>query len=355
MKIGVHDWDIKGHGSSNAMNINLMKMTTYHQRMGNEVIYELDTANWDKYDLFYIFRDNTGSIRGEVNDFKTVSSPKVKRIGTYFTNGEWVPMEEEIEKCRPNLDIYRALIRDRLQKNNLIPDNYIRFTTTYFIRYFYPMFSWKTSLKGCENKKVFLCDHDFTANEGWREAAWEVRNYSGRTLQSVRPIRMRSISDMEFLSGQGLFSRKWRQPVFYSEFPEIYGDFYSFTKEYLKVMQGFVRNSFFFYIDSPLLHEDLLERAVKSYDIAMYAASKGIRLYPRLDKPEEKHHEYFPLMHGIERYFYFNCNYTLGEKMKKGDLKKIKERYPKMYDKMCTVRVKDLRAGLEKWNYGERE
>lgn len=353
MRIGVHDWDIKCQGTANVLNINLMKVTTYHLKAGNEVIYELDVKNWDKYDLFYIFRDNVGSIRGELKDFEAVLSPKVKMIGTHFNGGKWVPMEEKVEKCRPNLEIYRTLMRDRVIKENLDVNNFGRFTNSYFIRYFYPMFSWKTSLVGCEGKMTYFCDHDLTANEGWRDAVWEVRNYSGRPIQSARPVRMRSISDMEFLSGMGLFSRHWRQPAFHCEFPEIYQDFLAFTKEHLKAMQGFVRNSFFFYIDSPMLHEGTLEQAVKSFDMAMYAASNGIRLYPRAKDMKEKLHAHTNLMNRIESYFYFNSNKTFYEKTKGKDLEDIKRKYPRMYQKMCEYRVKDLREGTAKWEYGE--
>lgn len=97
--IGLYDQDYV-LGKSEFPNLALMKISTYHKKMGDSVSFSTK-YNPELFTLFYV--------ACESEDFKNPKSTiadNVKLVGSFFCGGAHPKLPPEIMKCRPDMSLY---------------------------------------------------------------------------------------------------------------------------------------------------------------------------------------------------------------------------------------------------------
>ncbi len=129
MSIGLYDADIRTYPNL-PFNLEIMKLASYYLKRG-EITVLSPQFEPERYSYFF-YRQDYPTIK-KIPNFTKINN--LKYGGLYFTNGKYVPLEEEIEKMQPNTEIYRkfgegnfALIKDKNNFNKLLKANHFRFS-----------------------------------------------------------------------------------------------------------------------------------------------------------------------------------------------------------------------------------
>lgn len=107
MDIGLLDQDALSSPSTFLPNLEIMKLSTYYKKNKNYVSFILDPNKIERY--------NKVVLRKDINDGEYLSElfleDKCEYGGLAFTNGIYVPLEEEIENSIPDISIYSSYFK----------------------------------------------------------------------------------------------------------------------------------------------------------------------------------------------------------------------------------------------------
>ena len=148
-------------------NLELMKLSSFHKKNRDIVELVSDYRECDKYSKVYLRKDTI--IKPVPTMFLSRYRDKCEYGGLAFTKGIYIPMEQEIENCTPDVSIYGRIRNKDLILNTFLNKELIRLQTS---NNFY-----------CDNKAVLVYDkqpHKFDNFTKLYEQA--------KTIECVYPI-----------------------------------------------------------------------------------------------------------------------------------------------------------------------
>lgn len=103
MSVGLFDADLYQHGPV-PFNIDLMKFSAYYKKQ-RQIVSMSQFFNPDKYTHYVVRKDYND---GNFMDFD-FTKPNLEYGGLGFSNGNYFPLDEKIERMPPDLEIYSQL------------------------------------------------------------------------------------------------------------------------------------------------------------------------------------------------------------------------------------------------------
>ena len=125
MYIGLIDDDLRL--KSSYPNLELMKIASFHKYNRDIVELVRDYRTYERYSKL-ILRKNTID-NNLPNMFLSKTRGKCEYGGYAFTNGIYIPMQEEIEKQNPDCTIYDKILKERPKFKTWLRKNLIRLET----------------------------------------------------------------------------------------------------------------------------------------------------------------------------------------------------------------------------------
>ena len=360
MKIGLYDVNKSSYGKMRYEfpEIDLMKVYSYYKKNKNNVI-EL-TQNFREYynyDLFYCFNNRRHIVSKEL--LKLEQKENVFLIGTCFHGDIWIPMDDEIEKCEPDITSYSSFLRTNIINDTLAPWIANLFSNYYYLRYFYPDWHWKLVPEKIKDKKIILYDFDLTSNDGWQELCLKLKRNSGKNFVCRHEVIIRSLEDLKFIVDNEIYKTATKYPTkFIIDIPEANKNFKETLDNNFDLFDAFPANSLFIYQNHNLKNESEVDNFARLIDTCMYALNHNIEIYPIYDNSLfPKKYDLF--VKRITYYYTMRKSGTILEKLKeRGDptefLEKIQLEAPLFYEKICSITRNDVKKKLKVWNYGER-
>ena len=360
MKIGLYDINKSSYGKMRYEfpEIDLMKVYSYYKRNKKNII-ELcqDYKKYKDYDLFYCFNNRRHIVSKEL--LKLQQEENVFLIGTCFYGDIWIPMDDEIEKCEPDVNSYAAFLRETIINESLTTWTANLFTDYYYLRYFYPEWHWNLNSSKIKDKKVILYDFDVTSNEGWQDLFLKILKDSGKRFVCRHEVVIRTIEDLKFCAENEIYRTSTKYPTkFILDIPEMFNNFKEFCDTYIEILKKFPMNSLFIYINHYEEEKSELDYFIKVVDICMYFLNSGREIYPIYDYSKIPH-EYDSNYRRVEYYFTMRKPGTiydiLQERRKCDELfEEIKNKYPIFYNKIQNITRDQVKKKQKVWNYGER-
>ena len=357
MRIGLYDVNKSSYGKMRYEfpEIDLMKVYSYYKKNNNNII-ELcqDYKQYKNFDLFYIFNNRRHIVSKEL--LKLQNDEHVYLIGTCFYGDIWIPMDDEIERCEPDITSYSAFLRNTILNDSLAPWTANLFTDYYYLRYFYPDWHWNLSSNKIKNKKVILYDFDLTSNIGWQDLCLRLKKDSGKKFVCRHDVIVRSIEDFKFVVDNELYKSSTKYPTkFILDIPNIIDNFNEFADENYEYINKLPARSLFLYLNH-YKKDNEIKYFKNICDACMYLLPKGKRVYPIYDNSKIEN-ELDKTLRRIEYYFLMEKPGTIEEKLKeRGDptnfCEKIKEKEPNFYNQMITISRAEVKAGTKEWIYG---
>ena len=360
MRIGLYDINKSSYGKMRYEfpEIDLMKVYSYYKKSKNNII-ELcqDFKKYKDYDLFYCFNNRRHIVSKDL--LKLELEPFVYLIGTCFYGDIWIPMDDEIEHCEPDITSYAAFLRSTIINDTLAPWTANLFTDYYYLRYFYPDWHWKIIPEKIKDKKIILYDFNLTENEGWQELCLKLWKDSGKKFVCRHNVPIYTIEDLKFIVEHEMYKSSTKYPTkFILEIPELWENFKEFCDEYFYLLKKFPMNSLFIYQNHYLPNETEIEKLSKIIDICMYFLNTGREIYPIYDysQPKRKYDLFF---NRVDYYFTMRKPGTILEILQeRGNpadlLQELQEKYPIFYNKIQNITREDVKKERKVWTYGER-
>jgi len=337
--------------------IDLMKVYSYYKKNKSIVELSLDFKDYNQYDLYYIFNNKRHIVSKDL--LKLQQKENVYLVGTCFYGDIWIPMDDEIEKCEPDIQSYGAFLRQNIIDETLHPWTERMFTDYYYLRYFYPDWNWEISPKRLQNKKVILYDFDITSNNEWKDLCFEIKQITNKNIRFQNNVNINTIDDLQFIIDNKLYTSGEKYPShFVLNIPEAINDFKYFCDEYFNLLQKFPANSLFIYQNHYEKDEKEIERLAKIVDICMYFLSLGREIYPVYDysQPKRKYDLFF---NRVDYYFTMrkpgSIINILKERVSPDELlKELEDNYPIFYNKIENITRAEVKQKEKVWIYGER-
>ena len=157
MKIGLFDLNKSAFNKSRYEypEIDLMKVYSYYNRNKQNVIeLSLDYHKYKDYDLYYCFNNSRHQIGKDLLNLQFQEN--VYLVGTCFYGDIWIPMDDEIEHCEPDVQIYASYLRDRILNEKSLEGIKQLVDGNYYLRYYYPNWHWKIIPNKIKNKRVIF-------------------------------------------------------------------------------------------------------------------------------------------------------------------------------------------------------
>ena len=360
MKIGLFDINKSTYNKMRYEfpEIDLMKVYSYYKKSKNNVIeLSQDFHEYINYDLYYCFNNRRHIVSKELLQLQL--KPNVYLVGTCFYGDVWFPMDEEIEKCEPDIIAYSNFLRTNII-NETLP-NWVEtlFNDSYYLRYYYPDWHWNLIPEKIKNKRVILYDFDLTSNDGWQELCLKILKDSGRKFVCRHNVTIRSIEELKFIINNELYKSSTKYPTkFILEIPESLENFKSFCDEYFYLLEKFPANSLFVYQNHYKLNETQIERFAYLIDTCMYFLNSGREIYPIYDNSKIAQ-EYDLFFKRVDYYFTMRKPGTIVDILQERGkcdklLNELQENYPIFYNKICTITRAEVKKKEKVWIYGER-
>ena len=358
MKIGLYDLNKSGFNKVRYEfpDIDLMKVYSYYKKNDKNIIeLSLDYHEYKNYDLYYCFNNSRHQIGKELLSLQYKEN--VTLVGNCFFGDIWFPMDDEIEHCEPNINIYASYLRDKIINEEDMPGFEQLINGNYYLRYFYPDWHWKIIPNKIKNKRVIFYDFNFTSNEGWQDIFLKVREDSGRHCAFRHKIELNTIEDLQFAAKHKMhLSGTKYPPKFILNMPELREDFPSFFKQYEAELKVFPVRSLYIY--SNYKNMDEIERLAEAIDICMYALARKVQIYTLFDYSMFRK-KYDLFLRRMDFYFLGGCKGPVVDELcNRGDpselMLEIQEKAPLFYEKINTIRRDDVKQNKVDWVYGQR-
>ena len=109
-KIAIIDADLIGRKRHRFPNLVCMKLSSYHKKLGDEVILKIDYSNLDIFDKVYIAKVFTDTPIQET----MLKMPNVIYGGTGFYYDKAPPLPLDIEHSKPDYQLYDDWIKHKI-------------------------------------------------------------------------------------------------------------------------------------------------------------------------------------------------------------------------------------------------
>ena len=360
MKIGLFDLNKSAFNKSRYEypEIDLMKVYSYYNRNKQNVIeLSLDYHKYKDYDLYYCFNNSRHQIGKDLLNLQFQEN--VYLVGTCFYGDTWIPMDDEIEHCEPDVQIYASYLRDRILNEKSLEGIKQLVDGNYYLRYYYPDWHWKIIPNKIKNKRVIFYDFNFTSHEGWQDLFLQTRQDSGRNIAFRHKLELNSLEDLQFAATNKMYLSSTKYPPkFVINIPDIWKDFPNFFNEYYEYFKAFPVRSLYIYSNHIKDDSEQLEKLAQVCDICMYALGKKVQIYPIFDYSKLRR-EYDLFLRRLDFFFLSGCHGPIVDELcNRGDpselMSKIKEKMPIFYEKINTIHRNDVKIGDKEWLYGER-
>lgn len=363
MRIGLYDINKSSYGKMRYEfpEIDLMKVYSYYKRNKENVI-ELceDYKKYKDYDLFYCFNNRRHVVSRDL--LKLQADEHVFLIGTCFYGDIWFPMDEEIEKCEPDITSYAAFLRTNILKDTLAPWTANLFTDYYYLRYYYPDWHWNVIPSKIKDKKIILYDYDLTSNKGWQDLCLYLKKESGKKFVCRHNIIIRDTDTLKFIVDNEIYKSSTKYPTkFIIDIPNSLQNFKEYFDEYKDYFEAFPANSLFIYQNHPFPHESEISNFARLVDNCMYALNSNIEIYPIYDysMPQK---EYDNFIKRVTYYFTMrkpgSVHEIIREKRAGGDptkfYKELEEQYPAFNNQIINITRAEVKKKEKVWTYGLR-
>ena len=360
MRIGLYDINKSSYGKMRYEfpEIDLMKVYSYYKKNKNNII-ELcqDYTKYKDYDLFYCFNNKRHIISKNLLNLQ--QELNVYLIGTCFYGDIWIPMDDEIEHCEPDITSYSQFLRTTIINDTLAPWVANLFTDYYYLRYYYPDWHWNLISNKIKDKKVILYDFDLTSNEGWQELCLRLKQDSGKKFVCRHELILRTIQDLEFVAQNEIYKTSTKYPTkFIIDIPDFLNNPINFIDEYFYLLKNFPARSLFIYQNHYKQDETVTQKIQFLCDSCMYMLEKGKRLYPIYDYSKIPT-KYDYNLKRLDYYFLMEKPGTvLDILLERGDrielVNEIKNENPALLEQMSKISRAEVKANTEKWIYGIR-
>ena len=361
MKIGLFDINKSAFNKSNYEypEIDLMKVYSYYSKNKQNIVeLSLNYTDYKNYDLYYCFNNSSRNFTKKL--FELQSQNNVFLIGPYFYGDTWIPMDEEIEKCEPDINVYNPYFRKCILENKKLENIDKMLYKSYYIRYYYPDWHWNIIPNKIKDKKVIFYDYDFTSHEGWQELYLKTKRDSGKAVDFRHKVILKSLEDLRFAATNKMHLNGMKYPPkFILDIPEMIEDFPSFFKEYYEYFDIFPVRSLYIYDNHYYNNESELERFAKVVDICMYALSRKVQIYGMFDYSINRKN-YDSSLRRLDFYFLGGRQGTVVEELQNDRqlpvlfLENMKKEMPIFYKKINEIRRDDVKHNRVEWIYGER-
>lgn len=338
--------------------IDLMKVYSYYKKNKQNIVeLSLDFHEYRNYDLYYAFNNRRHVVSKDL--LKLQEKENVYLIGTCFYGDIWFPMDDDIERCEPDVTSYGSFLRQSIINETLTNWTANLFTDYYYLRYYYPDWHWDLKLEKIKNKKIILYDFDVTSNDGWQELFLKLLKDSGKRFVCRHEVVLRNTEDLKFCADNEIYRTSTKYPTkFILDIPEMVDNFKDYCDEYLDVLKKFPMNSLFIYQNHYQPNESQIERLAKVVDICMYFLNSGREIYPIYDNSQPPR-KYDKLFNRVDYYFTMRKPGSIGDMIRERSyckelLDEIKNNYPIFYNKIETITREQVKKKEKVWIYGER-
>lgn len=313
MKIGIYDGDIYQPNTKPFPNLEAMKVSSFYKSKG----YMVELINYptldilDKYDKIIIRKDrNKGKI-----DKKLLVNPKVEHGGLFFTNHIYIPMEDEIEKMKPDTTLYFPFLRFKLEQGKMTEKEIEHFMSGVYVRLFYDKWTVKPTIN--HGQSVIIYDLDITSHDNWAETVAEIYETSGRKTKILHPVIARSMEDLIYLCEEKPFYSD-RPTKIIIDLPEVENDFKSFLMQNKTLLQKYGGQMLFIYINKnssqKIVYKDYI---IDMMNKIFFARSEEVKLN-LLFIQSNFYNPYDKIMSTLADFFYMQPNISFYQKFTKG-------------------------------------
>ena len=359
MRIGLYDVNKSSYGKMRYEfpEIDLMKVYSYYKQNKNNII-ELcqDYKQYKNYDLFYIFNNRRHIVSKDL--LKLQMNNNVHLIGTCFYGDTWIPMDDEIEKCEPDITSYAAFLRTNIINDTLAPWIANLFTDYYYLRYYYLDWHWNLIPNKIKDKKVILYDFDLTNNDGWQELCLQIKRDSGKKFVCRHNVIVRSWEDLKFIVDNEIYKSSTKYPTkFILDIPNFLSNFKEECDEHFNLLQQFPSRSLFLF-QNHYKDDNIIEYFCELCDACMECLSKWKRIYPIYDYSQLKNN-YDLFISEVGYYFLMEKPGTILDMLyRRGDpinmINELKEKTPIFYEQIKKITRAGVKNQTEEWIYGQR-
>lgn len=193
MSVGLLDADLYQHGAV-PFNLDLMKLSTYFKK-NKELVSLTHYFCPEKYSKYVVRKDIFD------NDFKgfDLANPKVSYGGLGFSSGNYIPLELDIEKNIPDVNIYNKMER-YFQSNCFHKDLFKQMIGARHLRLSYDGKTvWEDAFKYSNevnvSQSIFIHDTNLTNIEGARQFLKDNVNPKTTYIQNKFPLIVNSEED----------------------------------------------------------------------------------------------------------------------------------------------------------------
>jgi hypothetical protein len=133
MAVGFFDYDIILKPKKLYLNLEAMKIASYHNKRGTNVVLTDNLNDYSKFEEFYICK-NIMPQNFRATTFKTIKSPNTQYLGLAFSGGEYISMDETFEKQIAYPQLYAPYFRQSLQNHGLTITSLEKLLNSHFVR-----------------------------------------------------------------------------------------------------------------------------------------------------------------------------------------------------------------------------
>lgn len=358
MKIGLYDVNKSAYKKMRYEfpEIDLMKVYAYHKKRGDAVELVDNFEVYKDYDQFYCFNNRRHVVsKGLLN---LGYEENVHLVGLCFNGDIWIPMDDDIERCEPDITAYSSFLRNNIINDSLPPWVASLFSNYYYLRYYYYGWHWNVIPNKIKDKKIILYDTDLTAHKGWQEMVLKLKKDSGKNFVCRHEVPVRSLEDLRFIADNKLYRTATKYPTKYIiDIPELHNDFENVFLDNLELFKEFPANCLFVYQNHSLPNESKTNTFIRLVNECMYALNHNVEIYPIYDYSVPPH-QFDLYIKRVTYYFTMRKPGTvydiLHEKKDPSALiNSVREENPIFYDKIQSISRADVKKKIKVWKYGE--
>ncbi len=185
MAVAFYDYDLKLKPNKVMLNLEAMKIAAYHTSKQENIVLLKDIKEIEEYDKAYVFRNLQPKRVANEKDIKIVLQKGVSHYGLAYTGGIYLPMDLELEKQTPHIQLYNSYFRNKVLDEKLTINQVNTYQNSHYLRL--RAGDYEMDLSKLQRKeRVFIYDTEIEKINDWPEKLLYIKNELMRGTKKTR-------------------------------------------------------------------------------------------------------------------------------------------------------------------------